>query len=369
MTRVVILKSRIGTLGGLERYAMMLAQAFSNKGCDVTILTTEEPIELKGVEVISFNKTTRTNLGAIKAFEKNVAHWLDTHSYDVVFGLDRTTYQTHYRAGNGLHQTFLKQKTRNTISQLWYKVSQKHKLIKNIERTLFTSSNLKLLFTNSKMVQKELMDAFDLPKEQVKVVYNGVDFDKFTLCDEALQSTAAQPKTCQLLFVGHNYDRKGLMPLLYALKKQSDWNFHLNVVGRDKNIAKYKKCVQKFNLENKVSFLGPLKDLQPIYLQSDVFFLPTFYDPFANVTIEALAMGLFVVTSKHNGGHEILNEETGFVLNDVNAIESFEEAFQKLKSVKFDYAARLQRRRSILHLDINNQLNKMVELTLNSLSS
>jgi UDP-glucose:(heptosyl)LPS alpha-1,3-glucosyltransferase len=52
-----------------------------------------------------------------------------------------------------------------------------------------------------------------------------------------------------------------------------------------------------------------------VYAAADVFLLPTLYDPFANVTLEALAAGLPVITSAQNGAAEIMeNEKNGFIL-------------------------------------------------------
>jgi UDP-glucose:(heptosyl)LPS alpha-1,3-glucosyltransferase len=54
------------------------------------------------------------------------------------------------------------------------------------------------------------------------------------------------------------------------------------------------------------------------YLQAcDAFVLPTIYDPFSNATIEALAMGLYVVTTDANGCAEILSDGTGAVVRDL----------------------------------------------------
>ena len=62
----------------------------------------------------------------------------------------------------------------------------------------------------------------------------------------------------------------------------------------------------KLNIQRRVTFFGPQKEIRPFYQFADALVIPSFYDPFANVTVEALAMGLFVVSSKSNGGHEIL---------------------------------------------------------------
>ena len=52
-----------------------------------------------------------------------------------------------------------------------------------------------------------------------------------------------------------------------------------------------------------------------VYAAADVFLLPTLYDPFANVTLEALAAGLPVITSAQNGASEIIEDDkNGFIL-------------------------------------------------------
>jgi len=61
-----------------------------------------------------------------------------------------------------------------------------------------------------------------------------------------------------------------------------------------------------------------------VYAAADVFLLPTLFDPFANVTLEALAAGLPVITSAQNGASEIItNEADGYILpraDDLNLI-------------------------------------------------
>jgi UDP-glucose:(heptosyl)LPS alpha-1,3-glucosyltransferase len=68
-----------------------------------------------------------------------------------------------------------------------------------------------------------------------------------------------------------------------------------------------------------------------VYAAADVFLLPTLYDPFANVTLEALAAGLPVITSAQNGASEIMtNEKNGFILpraDDVTLIVYLLEYF------------------------------------------
>jgi UDP-glucose:(heptosyl)LPS alpha-1,3-glucosyltransferase len=89
--------------------------------------------------------------------------------------------------------------------------------------------------------------------------------------------------------------------------------------------------------------------------------IPSFYDPFANVTIEALAMGLFVLSSKQNGGHEILTQENGKLIEDLldleTMIDALKIAMQKKKTGKSSQLIR----DSVKHLDFSNQMRTLME--------
>ena len=66
-----------------------------------------------------------------------------------------------------------------------------------------------------------------------------------------------------------------------------------------------------------VEFLGPVKHIEKVYAEADVFCLPTFYDPCAIVITEAMACGLPTITSRYNGAAELIRHgEDGFVLQD-----------------------------------------------------
>jgi UDP-glucose:(heptosyl)LPS alpha-1,3-glucosyltransferase len=65
---------------------------------------------------------------------------------------------------------------------------------------------------------------------------------------------------------------------------------------------------RKFPCE-RVQFLGVVREMPSLYAASDIFLLPTVYDPFSNACLEALAAGLPVITTRANGFSEII--ETG----------------------------------------------------------
>jgi UDP-glucose:(heptosyl)LPS alpha-1,3-glucosyltransferase len=90
--------------------------------------------------------------------------------------------------------------------------------------------------------------------------------------------------------------------------------FYLIVVGKEKGWAR--RLAKKLGVNEQVRFTGP-KEPDTYYGASDIFVLPTFFDPCANVTFEALACGLPVLTSAQNGAYDRLTPgENGFYIED-----------------------------------------------------
>jgi len=114
-------------------------------------------------------------------------------------------------------------------------------------------------------------------------------------------------------------------------------------------------------LKDKVRFFGSQDEMRPFYQYADALVIPSFYDPFANVTIEALAMGLFVISSKHNGGHEILNKQNGIVIENLLDVDAFAASLHvALQHKKTEKSADLARQ-SVKHLDFSAQLAKLIQ--------
>ena len=62
--------------------------------------------------------------------------------------------------------------------------------------------------------------------------------------------------------------------------------------------------------------LGIRKDVCDFYVASDIFILPSHYEPFGNAVLEAMSYGNVVITTKQTGASELLNEE--FIMDGSN---------------------------------------------------
>lgn len=160
------------------------------------------------------------------------------------------------------------------------------------------------------------------------------------------------------LFVGSGYERKGLEKAMLALKGLPR-DTSLIVVGRDRNEKKFHREAEKLGLKDRIHFFGPRKDVITFYQISDAFVLPTLYDPFSNATLEALAMGLFTITSNANGASEVIEPGAGIVIKDLKDIDSVKEAM--LAALKPGLSKR-EIRETVRRLEFANQLRKIIDI-------
>ena len=86
---------------------------------------------------------------------------------------------------------------------------------------------------------------------------------------------------------------------------------------------------RRLGVADRVSFLGPRSDVESLYRRVDGVILPSRYDAFANVCLEAAASGLPVITSGANGSGEVL-EDAGIVVDDPEDRAGFGEALDRL---------------------------------------
>ena len=89
----------------------------------------------------------------------------------------------------------------------------------------------------------------------------------------------------------------------------------LFVVGGQEGLREsYRKKCERLGLENQVIFAGMQRDVRPFMWAADAFVLPSFYEIFPLVALEAAAAGLPLIVSPLYGVEEFLiNGENGFL--------------------------------------------------------
>ena len=161
------------------------------------------------------------------------------------------------------------------------------------------------VITGSESSATSIIDAFRLPKEQIRVIYDGVDPDIF----RPLEEVAREPDN--VLFVGHTEDKnKGFRYLLEALcLLDGRHEYHLVVVQRPRS-REARRLVRELGLQGSVTFLEGLstQELVRQYNRAQLLVSPSLYEGFGLPAAEALACGTPVVATTAGALREIVED-------------------------------------------------------------
>lgn len=151
-----------------------------------------------------------------------------------------------------------------------------------------------IVFTISPNLSKKL-SRFNLKTQTIRpmIGFNESDF---------FESRKIDLKDCvKLLYVGRLVYDKGIFELVDALERLSkDGDYVLNIAGSGTDSKDILGYVRKKGLEDRVNFLGMVSDhnvLKNIFIESDIFILPTYHEGFPRVLYEAMIMRMPIVTT------------------------------------------------------------------------
>lgn len=196
-----------------------------------------------------------------------------------------------------------------------------NRLLRSYEKDLMKRSDA--LIAVSAYTRKELIDLYDIAEEKIRVIYNGVDVQKFKPNgdrDGLRRELAVEREQKVILYVGRLYHRKGLATLLQSMstvaKRFEDVKLIVSGKGFRKNELNLRGLTGKLGIEDNVMFLGyfPDEKLPDLYAASDIFVLPALYENFPFAILEAQSTGLPVISTKVGGIPEFLTEENGLLV-------------------------------------------------------
>ena len=187
----------------------------------------------------------------------------------------------------------------------------------------FINFFLKIIFYNfaNKIIvnsenNKKTLSVFIFNKQKIYKIFNPI---KLNVNKKNLKRKNI------ILYVGRIVKEKGLDLLIDAFKLANLKNYKLFLVGDGSYSFKLKQKIKNLNLEKDVIFKGWVRDPNEFYLISKVLVLPTYFEGFGNVLIEAMNCGLPCIATKNSGGpDEILNNgKYGYLFkkNDINDLK------------------------------------------------
>ena len=310
--------------GGAERYGVNLARGLADLGHSVTLFCGRSTVpDHPNVTVRHVPYTTFFSPLKNLSFNRNSARQVAAESFDIVNGLAQIFPQDVYRVGDPLHVHFLRTVSLTPRKRAVKYLNPRHLALLYLERKIFKPGHYNRIITNSAMSKTQVMKYYGVPEQKISVVRNGVDTDRFHpgtkahLRKSIRENLGIQDRETVLLFAGNDFRRKGLqfaMQLTAELLKRGR-HVRLLVAGKG-NPRPYLRLIRKNGYQDHILFMGHAEKIETLYGASDLFVLPTFYDPFANVCLEAMACGLPVITTRQNGAAEIIEDRVSGILVD-----------------------------------------------------
>ena len=312
--------------GGLERYTYFLSRELIRAGHEVHIFANtwqKEPcVIIHRVPMVRLSSPAK-NLSF--AFFANRA--LSEMKFDIIHSMERIFYQDIFRVSDGINPVQMQQKYPHPVVRFIKKIGPRRLALSYLEHKIFMDKGCKVVMTNSELVKKNIIEHYGVRPENIVVIYNGVDTLRFNpRVKEKYRKTLRERYSINkeelvLLFVSNNFKLKRLQLVLEALFLLKNNKIRLFVIGTD-NHTTYQRWAVNSGLADQVLFLGPKRNIEKYYAASDIFVLPTLYDAFANVCLEAMACGLPIITSDSNGAADLIRDnENGYILKTQKADE------------------------------------------------
>jgi glycogen synthase len=351
MARVLILSWEYPPLieGGLARHVSKLAEGLSGQGTEVHVLTRggeESPPEQTtcGVTIHRVREPTRPrDLGEFVAWVERMNSDMlaagvelgDRFDFDLVHGHDwlvaaacdhlarrfrAPLVTTIHATEHGRHQGWVEEHPQAYIH--------------GVERWIANRSDRVVVC--SYYMREQIADIFGADESRIEVIWNGIDPDDLAAEDparlQALRSEFAAPDEKLVLLIGRLVYEKGFQDALEAIPelvaRQPGTRFL--VAGSGTHEAELRRQAADLGVMEHGTFLGWIGDdvLHSLYRIADLTIVPSIYEPFGLVALEAMASGCTCIAADTGGLREVVpHDEAGlrFPARDPAAIAEVAE--------------------------------------------
>jgi glycogen(starch) synthase len=319
--------------GGLARVVNKQAEGLVQLGVEVHVLTRgdEGPPQdemVGGVHVHRVREPTRpSDLNEFVAWVERMNSDMlaagvelgDRHDFDIVHGHDWLVANAcdHLARRFGCPLVTTIHATEHGRHQGWV---NKHPqiYIHGVERWITNRSDR--VCVCSTFMREQVVDVFGVPQDQVEVIPNGIDTEDIQPQDDAelrrLRAEFAEPDERLVLLVGRLVYEKGFQFALEALPKIIEKlpNTRFVVAGSGTHEEELRRQAEELGLMEHGTFVGWIGDdvLHSLYAIADVCVVPSLYEPFGLVALEAMASSCPCIVADTGGLREVVpHDEVG----------------------------------------------------------
>lgn len=320
--KIAVITWNYNKLGGIERCVYELVEELCETN-EVHIFANDEKLFLN-------NKITFHNVPIIRKhfILKTVSFFIISaivfskvnrkEKFDVIHLHNPSFLRPHIYTVHSVHEVGIQYQESQfpLIKKYLYRLRTFHCLIIYLSNYNLKQKNVHLVAISNRVRQE--IKLVNNKSPQISVIYHGVnvgDFKKNLTNDEIneIKEKLGISRTRKIImFAANEFKRKGLDILLKSLQSVIHNDWHLLIIGQSNdgifNTSDALKLVNKLNISEKCSFLGKSDNLGVYYSISDLFVLPTQYEPLGMVFMEALASGLATIIPEIAGASEIIRD-------------------------------------------------------------
>ena len=308
--------------GGAERVVVNLLKGLSRRDFSITLLLYEGIFDYllpENVEVITLGiRSSRNILKTTRGFILkiiSIARLIKKNKPDIVFSLlsDTNVITILARSLSGVHTKVIVSE-RNHPS-----LSLKNALYGGITKFLmrYCYPKAERIIAISQGIKKDLVENFNLPGEKIEVIYNPVDIAEIeTLSADEISHPWFNDELPIIISIGRLTKQKGHSWLIkvFSIVRQS-LPCRLVIIGTGEEEENLVNMVNALGLKNDVEFLGFQRNPFKYMARSSLFISASRYEGFGNVLVEAMALGLPVIsTDCPSGPAEIIEHGKNGIL-------------------------------------------------------
>lgn len=188
---------------------------------------------------------------------------------------------------------------------------------------------LSCLLANSEHVSRAVREGYGVPADRVTVVRLGLP-ERHPVPPRELEGSPS------VLFVGGNYQRKGLSALLAAVARLRPEfpELRLHVAGGDAKADAFRAEARRQGVEGRTTFHGwvPNDAIRAMMAGADVFAMPSLVEAFGLVYLEAMSAGVPVVATSRGGAAECFEDGSEALLVPPDDPKALAQAIRRIVS-------------------------------------
>ncbi len=331
--KVAVVVPKYGLVGGAERVAFELTEGLAlHENLDIHVFANAwrpgaSPVKFHRIPRILFPRWLRPLAFALISARMTARGRFDLiHSHERIVDMDVFTV-------HGIpHRTWIREARGKPMSLFDLSVDW-------VERRGLKRAQPFILPVSS-LVRDELCRVYRLPEDRTRIIHPGMDPYRFVRRDAAAlgaemrTSFGFSPVDIVVLFAGMNFEIKRLDLAIEAfseaVRARPESQLRLLVAGRGDR-KYYAARAGELGVADRVKFAGVVEDMAACYASADVFFMPSRFDTFGLVVLEAMAAGLPVIITDRTGAKDLVKQGgEGFIVPVDAGPSEFGECISRL---------------------------------------